>query len=132
MFDEAIQQARILDEEFLSSGKLKGPLHGVPVTFKDQYAIKGKDSCIGFSAWCNSPRTEDAYLVKVVREAGGIILNKTNVPQTMLNFEGSNPVWGVTNNPWNTAYSPGGSSSGEAVGLATDASALGVGSDVGQ
>ena len=131
LFSEALKQAKELDEKFQSTGKLQGPLHGVPMSVKDQYDITGYDSSIGFSAWCNSPATSDAQVVNALRRAGAIIICKTNVPQTMLNFECKNPVWGTTSNPWNSLYTCGGSSGGEGAVLAGDASALGVGSDVG-
>ncbi|KAG8754486.1 hypothetical protein FRC14_005020 [Serendipita sp. 396] len=131
LFSEAIEQAKALDEEFQRTGKLKGPLHGVPVSIKDQFDIGGVDSTIGFSAWSNKPAEKDAGAVQAIKRAGGIPICKTNVPQTMLNFECSNPVWGVTSNPWNAAYTCGGSSGGEGAMLAADASALGLGSDVG-
>lgn len=126
-----MKQAQALDEEFQKTGRVKGPLHGVPVSVKDQYDISGYDTCIGFSAWCNSPATSDAQVVSAVRQAGAIIICKTNVPQTMLNFECKNPVWGATTNPWNALYTCGGSSGGEGSILAGDGSALGIGSDVG-
>jgi len=131
LFTEALEQARSLDADFKKTNQLKGPLHGVPVSIKDQFDISGYDSSIGFSAWCNSPATSDAAVVEVVRKAGAVITCKTNVPQTMLNFECRNPIWGVTTNPWNPAYTCGGSSGGEACVLAADGTALGVGSDVG-
>jgi amidase len=131
MFVEALEQARALDRDFQATGKIKGPLHGVPVSIKDQINIKGYDTTIGFSAWCNKPASKDAALVQMVKEAGGIIMYKTNVPQTLLNFECANPVWGVTSNPWNKGYTCGGSTGGEGVVLASDASALGIGTDVG-
>lgn len=110
---------------------MKGPLHGVPMSIKDQFNIAGYDTTIGFSAWCNSPAAKDAHVVNALRRAGAVIICKTNVPQTMLNFECSNPLWGATCNPWNALYTCGGSSGGEAAMLAGDASALGLGSDVG-
>jgi Asp-tRNA(Asn)/Glu-tRNA(Gln) amidotransferase A subunit family amidase len=131
LFTDAIQQAKELDEEFKRTGQLRGPLHGVPISVKDQFNIKDYDSSIGISSWCNSPVTFDAAVVRAVRKAGAVIICKTNVPQTMLNFESVNPIWGRTLNPWNAQYTCGGSSGGEGVMLATDSSAIGIGSDVG-
>ena len=131
LFSDALARAKALDDEFQKNGTILGPLHGVPISVKDQFDVEGYDSSIGFSAWCNAARTSDAAVVQAVRRAGGIVICKTNVPQTMLNFECSNPVWGVTSNPWNDKYTCGGSSGGEGAMLAADASALGVGSDVG-
>ena len=69
--------------------------------------------------------------MKAFREAGAIIIAKTNVPQTMLSFECSNPLWGVTTNPYSQAHTSGGSSGGEGALLAMSGSAIGVGSDIG-
>lgn len=69
--------------------------------------------------------------MKEFRSAGAVIIAKTNVPQTMLSFECSNPIWGVTTNPYSAAHTCGGSSGGEAALLAMDGSAIGVGSDIG-
>ena len=66
-----------------------------------------------------------------LREAGAIIIAKTNVPQTLLAFESANPLWGRTCNPWSTSHTAGGSSGGEGALLAVDGAAIGVGTDVG-
>ncbi|KAJ8588246.1 amidase signature enzyme [Rhizopogon salebrosus TDB-379] len=131
LFDEARKQAEELDAEFASTRQLRGPLHGVPVSFKDQYEIEGYDVTVGLTGWANKPAKKDAFLVAQFKAAGAIIIVKTNVPQTMLAFECSNPLWGCTTNPWNDQYTSGGSSGGEAALLAMDGSALGVGSDIG-
>ncbi|KAJ7090201.1 amidase [Mycena belliarum] len=131
LFADALQQARDLDAEFVSSKTLRGPLHGVPVSFKDQYDIMGVDSTMGFSALVQKPAENDADVVALLKSAGAIPIVKTNVPQTMFSFECSNPVFGRTTNPYNQGYTSGGSSGGEAALLAMDGAALGVGSDVG-
>ncbi|OSD03090.1 amidase signature enzyme [Trametes coccinea BRFM310] len=131
LFAEARAQAKALDLEFAQTGKIRGPLHGVPVTFKDTYDIKGRDSTLGFSSHADAPRAEDALVVKLVREAGGIPLCKTNNSQLLFFFECSNPVWGRTLNPYSKSYSSGGTSGGEAALLAMDGAALGWGTDIG-
>ncbi|KZS94601.1 amidase signature enzyme [Sistotremastrum niveocremeum HHB9708] len=131
LFDDALAQAKALDEEFAATGVLKGAFHGVPVTFKDQYEITGYDATIGYTTWANKPSTYDAHLVRQAKAAGAIIIAKTNVPQTMLSFECANPLWGRTTNPWSSAHTSGGSSGGEGAVLALDGSALGFGSDIG-
>ncbi|KAI9566910.1 amidase signature domain-containing protein [Boletus coccyginus] len=131
LFEDAKKQAKELDEEFSRTGKLRGPLHGVPMSFKDQYEIVGYDATIGFTHWANKPSIKDAFVAIQCRKAGAIIIVKTNVPQTMFAFECSNALWGRTTNPWCDKYTCGGSSGGEAALLAMDGSALGVGSDVG-
>ncbi|KAG8212908.1 amidase signature domain-containing protein [Butyriboletus roseoflavus] len=131
LFEDAKKQAKELDEEFTRTGKLRGPLHGVPMSFKDQYEIAGYDATLGFTHWAHKPSTKDAFLVTQCRKAGAIIIVKTNVPQTMFAFECSNVLWGRTTNPWDDKYTCGGSSGGEAALLAMDGSALGIGSDIG-
>ncbi|KAG6335864.1 hypothetical protein ID866_3229 [Astraeus odoratus] len=129
LFEDARRQATELDQEYAATKKLRGPLHGVPMSFKDQFEITGYDATTGFTHWSNQPCTENAFLVTQCRAAGAIIIAKTNVPQTMFAFECNNPLWGRTVNPWNDKYTCGGSS--EAALLAMDGSALGVGSDIG-
>jgi amidase len=131
LFEEARLHAQELDKEFATTKQLRGPLHGVPVSFKDQFEIVGVDATTGFSQWANQPGPRDADLVAIFRAAGAIIIVKTNVPQTMLAFECSNPLWGRTTNPWNDKYTCGGSTGGEGALLAMDGSVIGLGSDVG-
>jgi len=130
-FEVAKEDARKLDAEFAETGRVKGPLHGVPVSVKDQFEVKGFDSTIGYTQWANKPAERDAVLVETLRAAGAIIIAKTNVPQTLLAFECSNPLWGRTCNPWSVEHTSGGSSGGEGALLAADGAALGIGTDVG-
>ncbi|KAJ7445802.1 amidase [Mycena galericulata] len=131
LFVEALQQAKDLDIEFASTKELRGPLHGVPISIKDQYDVAGFDSTMGYSNLAQKPATSDADVVKLLKAAGAIPIVKTNVPQTMFSFECCNPVFGRTVNPYNSGFTSGGSSGGEAALLAMDGSALGVGSDIG-
>ncbi|KAG2369045.1 amidase signature domain-containing protein [Suillus spraguei] len=131
LYEDARKQAKELDAEFASTKTLRGPFHGVPVSVKDNYQIEGYDATIGFTAWANNPGKKDACVIAQLRAAGAIIFVKTNVPQTMLAFKCSNPLWGRTTNPWNDKYTCGGSSGGEGALLAMDGSALGIGSDIG-
>ncbi|EJD07629.1 amidase signature enzyme [Fomitiporia mediterranea MF3/22] len=133
LFEQALDEAKALDTEYASTKRLRGPLHGLPVSVKDQFDITGYDASIGYTRWANNPSVTDAHAVKVFRECGAVIIAKTNVPQTMLSFECSNPLFGRTTNPWSidAAHTSGGSSGGEAALLAQSGSALGLGSDVG-
>ncbi|KAH8093799.1 amidase signature enzyme [Cristinia sonorae] len=130
-FQEARKDAQLLDKEFAITGKLKGPLHGVPVSFKDNYDIIGHDSTMGFTSRAHLPAQKDAEIVALVRKAGGIPFVKTNIPQTMMFFECINPLWGRTTNPFSPEHTSGGSSGGEAALLRMDGSALGWGTDIG-
>ncbi|KAF9525240.1 amidase signature enzyme [Crepidotus variabilis] len=107
-----------------------GPLAGVPVSLKDTVGCQGYDSCAGYSAWVGKPSQNDSALVRLLRDAGAVPFVKTNIPITLLSFESSNDVFGRTTNPHKKAYSPGGSSGGEAALLAYGGSRIGIGSDV--
>ncbi|KAL1747940.1 amidase signature domain-containing protein [Schizophyllum fasciatum] len=133
-FDRARTRAAELDAEFAQTKRLKGPLHGVPISVKPGAAvdIEGIDTTIGLSQWAkHGPATSDADLVATMIAAGAIPFVKTNVPQTMFTFESVNPMWGRTLNPHNPAFGAGGSSGGEAALIGGGGSPLGLGSDVG-
>ncbi|KAJ6500398.1 amidase [Mycena sanguinolenta] len=125
LFSRAIERAQELDAEFVSTKKLRGPLHGVPIS------VKGFDATMGFSALANKPASSDADVVALLTAAGAIPIIKTQVPQTMFSFECRNPVFGRSVNPYNGDFTCGGSSGGEGAVLAMNGSALGVGSDIG-
>ncbi|KAI9010578.1 amidase signature enzyme [Hyaloraphidium curvatum] len=131
MFEEAIEDARKIDEEFARTGRSRGLLHGLPVSVKDHFDVKGVDTTTGFVAWAENPAAEDGAVVKRLREHGAVIMCKTNVPQSMMTYESDNPVFGWTANPNNTTLTCGGSSGGEGALLALRGSPLGCGSDVG-
>ncbi|KAL4782294.1 amidase signature domain-containing protein [Aspergillus varians] len=131
IFEDALTQARELDKEYTKTSQLKGPLHGVPVTLKDQFNVKGYDSTIGYVGRAFSPATEDAVLVQMLKNMGAVIIAKTNLPQSIMWSETENPLWGLTVNPRNPAFTPGGSTGGEATMLALHGSILGFGTDIG-
>ena len=93
--------------------------------------FQGYDSTIGLAAFVGKPFSETSALVQVLRHQGAIPFVKTNVPQTMLSWECSNPIFGLTTNPHDTSRTVGGSSGGEAALLAAGGSVLGWGSDIG-
>ncbi|MDE3074646.1 MAG: amidase [Chloroflexota bacterium] len=127
-FDDARKQAHAADR--LPAAQ-RGPLHGLPVTVKECFDLAGAPSTAGLAARSNHRATADAPLVAHLRQAGAIVLGKTNLSQLLLYVEADNPVYGRTNNPWNADRSPGGSSGGEACIVAAGGSALGLGTDVG-
>jgi len=83
-FEDALKEAVKLDEYYQAHGKLIGPLHGVPVTLKDQFDIQGADSTIGYVSRAFQPAKENAALVKILKDLGAIILAKTNLPQSIM------------------------------------------------
>jgi len=129
-FDRARATAANLDAA-RARGEALGPLHGVPVTVKECFALAGTATTVGLSARADQIDPHDGPLVARLRAAGAVILGKTNVPQLMLLHETDNPLFGRTNNPWATERTPGGSSGGEAAALAAGLAALGLGSDLG-
>ena len=108
-----------------------GPLHGLPLTIKDNVAVTGTDATMGMRARRGRPDDDDAVLVAELRRLGAIVLGKTNVPQLLLAQETENALFGVTNNPWNVGRVPGGSSGGEAAAVAAGMTPLGIGTDIG-
>jgi fatty acid amide hydrolase len=127
-YAEARSEADAADRA-LHDDRLRGPLHGVPVTLKEQFAAAGMPSTLGVAL--APPDDRDGPLVARLRAAGAIVLGKTNVPQLLLYNETDNPVYGRTNNPLDPARSCGGSSGGEAAIIAAHGSPLGLGSDIG-
>lgn len=107
------------------------PLHGLPITVKENVEIAGTASTLGIEKRRDAVATTDAVTVELARRAGAIVLGKTNVPQTLLAMETTNFLFGTTNNPWALDRTPGGSSGGEAAALASGASVLGIGTDIG-
>ncbi|KAK6956981.1 hypothetical protein Daesc_002264 [Daldinia eschscholtzii] len=131
MFADAIERAKDLDSIFKSTGKVVGPLHGVPMTFKECFHFKGYDSTNGYMSRVFQPADRTSPLPELLQAAGAVVISKTNVPQTMLVAESHNNVFGRTKNPVNSRLTCGGSSGGEGASQAFRCSALGVGTDVG-
>uniref|UniRef100_A0A8C3DVL4 Fatty-acid amide hydrolase 1 n=1 Tax=Corvus moneduloides TaxID=1196302 RepID=A0A8C3DVL4_CORMO len=109
----------------------QGLLYGVPVSIKDSIDCQGHDSTLGFIKNLNKPAAEDSVVVQVLKRQGAIPFVKTNVPQSLISYDCSNPIFGQTLNPLNHQKSPGGSSGGEGALIAGGGSILGIGSDVG-
>lgn len=108
-----------------------GPLHGVPITLKDSIETAGIRTTCGSKKLKNHIPARDATLVARLREAGAIILGKTNLPEGCRGFQTDNELFGRTVNPWDRERTPGGSSGGAAAAVAAGLSAADVGSDLG-
>jgi len=130
MFLDALEEAKKLDAHFEETGKPLGPLHGIPMTFKECFHAKGYDASDGYISRCFDPSTYDSYLIQLVRSAGAVVIAKTNVPQSMLVAEAHNNVFGQTKNPVVSHLTCGGSSGGEGSLMAFGGSAIGIGTDV--
>ncbi|KAJ4137149.1 Acetamidase [Fusarium equiseti] len=130
-FEDAIAQAKRLDDFQRQNDRLIGLLHGVPVTVKDQFNVKGLDSTLGYISRSFAPAASDAPLVQTLKQLGAIVIAKTNLPQSIMWCETDNPLWGLTTHPDDPNLTPGGSSGGEAAMLALGASVVGWGTDIG-
>ena len=85
MFPEALERAKYLDEYLELHDKPVGPLHGLPVSIKDCFQVKGKQSTIGFVEFIKHPAaSENSALVEILLELGAVLYVKTNIPQTMM------------------------------------------------
>jgi len=126
---DVMDKAR-LAESALTSGKILGALHGVPVTIKDTIETSGLRSTSGSRTRAGFIPDCDAPAVARLKAAGAIILGKTNVAEMAMDYTGDNPVFGRTNNPHDPSRTPGGSSGGEAAAIATCMSPAGLGSDL--
>jgi aspartyl-tRNA(Asn)/glutamyl-tRNA(Gln) amidotransferase subunit A len=115
---QALEQARLLEAE-IKSGKWRGPLHGVPVAIKDFYDTAGIKTTAGFEHFKDRVPTTDAVVVSKLKEAGAIIIGKTNMHALGMGTTGLESYFGPVRNPWNPEYIPGGSSSGSAAAVAS-------------
>lgn len=110
-------------------GENWGPLHGVPFVMKDAFATRGMRSTIGFPPFDFVPQTDSTVAARL-KAAGGILAGKTNVPTLLADYQANNPIFGRTNNPWDTSRTPGGSSGGAAAAVASGMTPFDVGTDL--
>lgn len=127
--EQALRLAAEADDT-RSRGDATGPLHGLPMTIKDALNTAGIPSTGGVSALADNVPAEDAEAVSKAKSAGALILGKTNVPEWCGDLQTHNSLFGTTNNPWDTARTPGGSSGGAAAALAMGLTPLEIGTDV--
>lgn len=128
--DGAMAEAETADEA-RANGDFRGPLHGLPITIKDALAVPGMPCTSGAPEFADYHPKEPAVAVARLAEAGAIIFGKTNVPLYCGDLQSYNDIYGTTNNPWNPAHTPGGSSGGAAAAVAAGLTSLEYGSDIG-
>lgn len=129
-FDEALTEAKVMDEHLQVHVHDK-PLYGVPISVKESFNVKGMTTTGGLTHRQDLISKNDAYVVDKLKEAGAIILGKTNTPALCFCQETHNKLYGRTNNPWDLNRTPGGSSGGEGALLGAGGAAVGIGSDIG-
>ncbi|WP_298723875.1 amidase [uncultured Ferrovibrio sp.] len=113
----------------LARGEMR-PLLGLPMTVKESFNIAGLPTTWGIPGTQNIKVQQDAVAVSRLKAAGAVILGKTNVAMLLADWQSTNPVYGTTNNPWDVARTPGGSSGGSAAALAAGYVPLELGSDL--
>jgi amidase len=128
------EQARVAALEAdrkVAAGAALGPLHGVPITVKENIDIAGLPTTSGVIAFKNAVPPFDAPVVERMRAAGAIPIGRTNLPDMGLRVATDSSLHGLTRNPWDRSRTAGGSSGGEASALASGMSPLGLGNDIG-
>jgi amidase len=139
-FDQAIAEAEKADQYFKENKKPIGVLHGLPVSLKDQFHVKGVDTHMGYVGWIGNfqgktgtgkERNYESMIVKELRKMGATLYCKTSVPHTLMCGETVNNIVGYTWNPKNRNLSSGGSSGGEGALIGLRGSCAGFGTDIG-
>lgn len=128
--EQAIESARAA-EAAVMRGDVAGPLHGVPITIKDNIAIAGVPMRNGSLSSLDLVPERDATVTARVKAAGAILIGTTTLPEFAHKVLTDSPVYGVTRNPWDLARTPGGSSGGASAALAAGVAPLAIGSDGG-
>ncbi len=137
-FDAAIKDAEELDTYFEKNKKPIGPLHGLPVSLKDQFHVKGVETHMGYTGWIGTfqgkkgtgkEKVFESEMVRELRELGAVLYVKTSVPHTLMAGETVNNIIGYTRNPKNRHLSSGGSSGGEGSLIGIRGSPVGFGTE---
>ncbi|KAL3473085.1 amidase [Aspergillus californicus] len=127
MWDEACERASYLD----SLSEPLGPLHGLPISVKEQHGMKGKTQHGSWVAWVGKDSEPNNVMNEILYGAGCVFYARTTCPQTVMHLETENNIYGRTVNPWNRNLTSGGSSGGEGALVGFRGSVLGVGGDIG-
>lgn len=128
--DAAREEARAAERE-IAGGTYRGPLHGIPIALKDLYATKGVRTAAGSKILWDRVPDHDSAVTTRLREAGAVMLGKTNTHEFAYGVTTNNPHFGATRNPWNPECIPGGSSGGSGAAVAAGMAAMAMGSDTG-
>lgn len=127
---EALEEAKQADAAVLRGDRLSA-LHGVPITVKEEFWVKGSPVTLNAVLFKNFVAPDDGPLVKQLKEAGAIIIGKTNLPTLLMDFQVQGEIYPTGSNPFDTSRTPGGSTGGGAAALAAGFTSLELGSDLG-
>src|SRR5215472_13992752 len=130
-YDEALQAAKAAEARYGGDGERALPLDGLPVAVKEEAPIAGHKNTLGSLTMRDVVAETTAPFVQRIIDAGGIVHARTTTPEFSCAPVTWSKLWGVTRNPWNTEYSPGGSSGGSGAALAAGTATLATGSDIG-
>ncbi len=130
-YDEARAEARESERRYLGRGDDPRPLEGLPVAAKEEHPMTGRSWTQGSLTLAGEVAAFDHPIVERLQEAGAIIHIRTTTPEFCCAGFCHSRMWGTTRNPWNTAYTPGGSSGGSGAALAAGYAPLATGSDIG-
>lgn len=139
-FDAALEAAKELDEHFANYKTPVGPLHGLPVSLKDQFHVRGIETTMGYVGWIGTfqgkkgtglEKVYESEMVRDLHKLGALLYCKTSVPHTLMSGETVNNIIGYTTNPRNRNLSAGGSSGGEGALIGIKGSPVGFGTDIG-
>ena len=129
-FDRAMDQAKAAEARYAKTDGRTRPLEGIPLVIKDETPIKGEITTSASLIFKDHVDTADAMVVERIKRAGAIIHGRSTAPEFSAAGVTHSKLWGVTRNPWNPQYTPGGSSGGAAAQLAAGTTVLANGSDI--
>ena len=130
-YEQALAQARAAADAYAARGGQPRPLEGLPVAVKEEAPIEGQLNTLGSMPLRDVVADHTAVFVQRILDAGGIVHARTTTPEFSCAPVTWTKLWGVSRNPWQTSYSPGGSSGGSAAALAAGSTTLATGSDIG-
>lgn len=130
-FDQALAQAKEAERRYMGTSNEPRPLEGIAVAVKDEYLIKGQRTTFGCSLYQDQIAETTSPCIERLLDAGAIVHARTTTPQFSMLAVTHSPLWGITRNPWNLEYTPGGSCGGSAAALAAGTTTLAPGWDLG-
>jgi amidase len=130
-FEEALDRARTAEARYMRKSSRLGKLEGVPLAVKDAQRVAGRRTTYGSLIFAEGRDAASDPMVERLERAGAIVFARTTTPEFCLPGVTHSRMWGITRNPWNSAFTPGGSSGGSAAALAAGLTTLATGTDIG-